>query len=512
MTTTVTMLQTRLGESGSLWTVGNSYAASDAFAAVLISSNLATGTLPKSRSLVPLWGQTDNTGAVTSVVDAGGNVFLTGVGATVSILGDSITQENYEQTSTTITERSLWFSQANSLLGQRMVLTNNAGVSGETAAQILARVQANGTGLGVGFGGIGQAGVAVTTSPSPLYGSPRFVFIHAGVNDIYGGSLSALEIWTTIKQIIQAVINGGAIPVVLTVMPVTTGTVGYTTARAVVHLAVNDYIRSYCTANKKAILIDAFAAMVDPTNASVACVNGVTRDSKQHPNNLGGLMVARAIQSVMQNLIPPVGILPSSNAATYALDPAITQILPNPLLTGTAAITATGYSGTTAGSTLGNGNFVRGGTPTCVLSAVTRADGYGQNIKFVPTFSAANDSLEVRFPTQHASVVAGGKYIAVCEITVTGPSGVALTAAHNLQGVQLYIQCTTDAVNNFSYAEGRASTDVALVGSFTKVLRTPVLTVPAGSTTVFRPNLAIYGAGIGSPEIQLGRIGLIRVG
>lgn len=75
MTTTVTMLQTRLGENGSLWTVGNSYAASDAFAAVLISSNLATGTLPKSRGLVPLWGQTDNTGAVASVVDGAGNSY-----------------------------------------------------------------------------------------------------------------------------------------------------------------------------------------------------------------------------------------------------------------------------------------------------------------------------------------------------------------------------------------------------------------------------------------------------
>ena len=79
MTTTVTMLQTRLGENGSLWTIGNSYAASDAFAAVLISSNLATGTLPKSRGLVPLWGQTDNTGAVASVVDAAGNTTLLNV-------------------------------------------------------------------------------------------------------------------------------------------------------------------------------------------------------------------------------------------------------------------------------------------------------------------------------------------------------------------------------------------------------------------------------------------------
>ena len=89
MTTTVTMLQTRLGENGSLWTVGNSYAASDAFAAVLISSNLATGTLPKSRSLVPLWGQTDTTGAVASLVDGAGNPFASlGPSATFALLPD----------------------------------------------------------------------------------------------------------------------------------------------------------------------------------------------------------------------------------------------------------------------------------------------------------------------------------------------------------------------------------------------------------------------------------------
>lgn len=46
MTITVTMLQTRRGEDGTLWLAGSQYGASDAFAAVLISSNLATGTLP----------------------------------------------------------------------------------------------------------------------------------------------------------------------------------------------------------------------------------------------------------------------------------------------------------------------------------------------------------------------------------------------------------------------------------------------------------------------------------
>jgi len=47
MTVTVTMLQTRRGEGGATWTVGNSYQATDGFAAFLITSNLATGVLPQ---------------------------------------------------------------------------------------------------------------------------------------------------------------------------------------------------------------------------------------------------------------------------------------------------------------------------------------------------------------------------------------------------------------------------------------------------------------------------------
>lgn len=46
MTVTITMLQTRRGEGGATWTAGNSYAASDDFAARMISSNYATGVLP----------------------------------------------------------------------------------------------------------------------------------------------------------------------------------------------------------------------------------------------------------------------------------------------------------------------------------------------------------------------------------------------------------------------------------------------------------------------------------
>lgn len=72
MTTTVTMLQTRRGEDGNQWTAGSSYPASDAFAAMLITANYATGTLPVDRDLVPIMGQTNSAGQVISLASGDG--------------------------------------------------------------------------------------------------------------------------------------------------------------------------------------------------------------------------------------------------------------------------------------------------------------------------------------------------------------------------------------------------------------------------------------------------------
>lgn len=433
-------------------------------------------------------------------------------GVPVSIFGDSITQDNYEGTSATLmVERPRWFSCANALLGQRMRLVQNAGVNGETTAQMLARLQANGPNPGVGVGGSGNASTAVSTSPSPLYGSPKYCYVHGGVNDIYGLGLSASAITANLQAIYTGLRAAGVQPIALTIMAVNSTTVGYSTANVATHLAVNAWIRSYCQANN-IMCVDAFGATVDPTSASVEMASADTRDGKQHPGNRGGLKVGRAIASMMSPLIPARDVLPQSNAATIALDASLPQLLTNPLLTGTAAITATGYSGTTAGSNLANANFVRSGSASAVLSAITRADGFGQNIKMACTFTASGETLEFRAPSMHANAVVGAQYVAACEVLVTGPSGAALAAADNLQGVQLYIQYNDGTTNYFCYAQGRATTDVAYVGSYTMTLMTPVFTLPAGGTpTTFRPNLTIYGAGAGNPEVQFGRIGLIRV-
>lgn len=67
MTVSVTMLQTRRGEDGELWTVaGSPYAASDAFAAFLIGANLATGSLPQPPQTHLTAAQTTATAALVS--------------------------------------------------------------------------------------------------------------------------------------------------------------------------------------------------------------------------------------------------------------------------------------------------------------------------------------------------------------------------------------------------------------------------------------------------------------
>lgn len=81
MPITVTMLQTRQGEGGSLWTVGNSYSASDAFGSYLITSNLATGSMPA----VPVTGISPAVAtAITALVSKDG---ITGVWRQVPAAG-----------------------------------------------------------------------------------------------------------------------------------------------------------------------------------------------------------------------------------------------------------------------------------------------------------------------------------------------------------------------------------------------------------------------------------------
>lgn len=426
------------------------------------------------------------------------------------IIGDSRVQFNVDQTNTAITQRPRWFTFMNALLGQRFELVNNAGVAGETAQQVLNRVL--NSNYGVGFGVNGSVSVTPTSNPGIGFDC-EYVFLNVGTNDIFGASATAAATYAITEQICDIIRKTGKVLVLSSVIAPNSSLSGYSNAKAAELVKYNQLLQKYSSENDGVYFVDTFGSVVSPSSAVIETPAGYLYDSN-HENNLGGYLEAKAYVSVLSGIVPArTGLLASSNAATSALDASIPQLQQNPLNTGTAAITATGYSGTTANNQLANANFVRGGGATAVLSSVTRPDGYGQNIKFACTFTANGDSLELRGNSYHAQVAAGENYFAACEVKYTGPSGADLVAANNLKGVYLSIQATVGGTNYFVQDMFIASSDVAMIASNTLVLKTPILTIPAGSVTVFRMNVTIIGAGVstGSPEVEIGRMAIWKV-
>ncbi len=100
MPITVTMLQTRRGEDGTLWTAaGSPYVASDAFGSYLIGAGLATGTIPQPArtSLAPA-----EAAAAQALVSQDGNnqaaaiVAQTTQGASLLVVSDSILAQSFD--------------------------------------------------------------------------------------------------------------------------------------------------------------------------------------------------------------------------------------------------------------------------------------------------------------------------------------------------------------------------------------------------------------------------------
>lgn len=442
---------------------------------------------------------------------------------TVVIFGDSLTQDcQYQTAAGVIANRPRWFSIANALLGQRLTLINNAGYNGDFTSGINVAANPNALGMlarlnlaqyGVGFGQNGQEATGTLLYPGVLFNNPAIVFVLGGTNDIFStnppNSFSFITAnLTTIYNQIRAT---GAFVVAMTIPPAYNTSSNYNNATVALLLAVNDWIRNYARTTPGIILVDAFAAMVNPTDSTyVQAPLTYYRDGAIHPNNVGGFAIAQKIVTALSGVIAPtLETLPTSNVATYA-NFGSTQLIDNPLLTGSAAIVASGWSGNGPG--VNPPTYNTQGGATCVGSIAARADGYGNEFSVAVTTSNTGDGLYVLWPDVHARTVVGGTYYATMECAVTGPSGAALVTSNNFAGLQLCIQYNNGSQNYFNYDwYYNAGFDRPWgFGNFTVTLRTPPITINQGAATTFRMFLLSYGQGAGGHVIGIGRVGLIR--
>jgi hypothetical protein len=449
---------------------------------------------------------------VTPYVSGVNGQFYGAPGRRIVIVGDSRTQQNYDQTATAITGRPRWFCWAQCLSGQRLDLINNAGVNGQFVSDMLARLYNSSS--GAGFGALGDASTAVTSAPGALGFITDYVAFYGGYNDLFGNGTSAATTYATAVQILNAIVNSGATLIICTVAPPSSAASGYSAAKARELRLYNNLLRDYANTHRGVYLADFYSAVVNPTSASLEGAATDYRDGTIHENNRGGYKEGKVFSTLIQSLVPPrTELLPVSNAETIALDASIPLLMVNPLLTGTAAISATGFSGTTAGSNLANANFVTGGTMSTVLSAVAQRQGYGSAIRMTCTASANNDSAEIRFPTVHSSLVVGGTYIAVCEIGYTGAAAAALATTDNFRGPQAYFQYTDAGGNQFSWDMAiQNASDVALFDSNILTMRTRPFTVPQGAVpTLARLNVSAIASGAGTFVVDVSRPTIIRI-
>jgi lysophospholipase L1-like esterase len=442
-----------------------------------------------------------------------------GFGIGIVIAGDSITEENYVSANGTYSPQARYWPIANALTGQKFRLLNNAGYSGDTVTAsgiypgLLARLESADTGLGT---------PAVRGAlPGVLPFDPHAVVVHIGLNNLYRDQETADAVTPKLRQVFDAVRSGGSRLIACTLIAVNNSTGNYATAIAH-HLAVNAWIRNYARTTPGVELCDWFAVTVNPTDTSfIQGAAGDYRDGALHPNNRAGYRMGKELARALNKAFPGTAptVLPVSNLQTIATAAAAgvlpVNLLPNPLLTGTAAAPNGGNAAITGNVpssptfSLSAGSAVTAAT----FSVVARDDGYGQDIVCDATVNAggAQAFVQVAWPTQHANAVVGGVYEAECELAIQGASGSGNPT--NVAGATLRLQYNPGGVNQFADSLFyNSASDGAFPEAATLVHRTAQVTyTTATGVTNFRPFVIVNFSAAGTARFRIGRVAMDRV-
>jgi lysophospholipase L1-like esterase len=372
---------------------------------------------------------------------------------TIVLFGDSITGKNCTGTSgsSTYIENTGWFHWANSILGQPFVVTNCAGVGGNTTTQMLARIQTD-----------------------VIAFKPGWVTVMGGNNDIASSFTSATTI-ANLKAIYAALNAAGIKIVAATITPNVNYTAG---AQQTAWAAINAWLREYAKTQNNFILWDAAAVLIDATNANVVTLAGMTSDGV-HPSATGGYLLGKSLAAVLLPFVSAPAVLPTWNS-----DPG--NMLVNGLSTGSAGTPMYGSTGTAA-----TGWVLANNGTSCVGSQTSRTDGLGAVQIAAGTGTTVICSYQQILSTGFA---AGDQLWAQAEIM-----------AGSTNGVELYVNLQP---SNTNYSYLLATTDYLLNQTLPHlVLRLPVFTVPAGTTTLY---VKVQGYGT-SGSTQVGRVELRRV-
>ena len=222
-------------------------------------------------------------------------------GNRVAFLGDSTTISHYGA------NMDAWPDYAAILSNQRIRYTVNAGVSGNTSAQMLARIQAD-----------------------VIAKAPNVCIVDAGINDL-GMSVPFATFKANIAEIVRLLRTAGIAPVLTTILPQ-----GNTALKLPYITTWNLWLKLYAESQGIPIL-DFYPITVDPATGTYRA--GMDSGDGVHPSTLGYYTMGKYVADTLGPLLPVYSPPLAQAQSTY--DTA--NLAPSPMfLTGTAG-TPTGW-------------------------------------------------------------------------------------------------------------------------------------------------------------------------
>ena len=209
-------------------------------------------------------------GAITAILD-GSYSTIRRVGNRAVFLGDSNTF-GYNQSGENYPDATCLYSKG------QIVKVKNAGVSGQTTAQIAARVQADVIAL-----------------------NPNICFVMAGTNDITD-SVNLLAVENTYKTgILDPLLAAGITPIICSVLPN-----NYSTARAGAVIRLNSWLRRQA-ATLGVPYVDFHGAFVDPaTGGWLTTYHSAEVGDTLHANAVGYRVMGKIAADTVANFLPRI--------------------------------------------------------------------------------------------------------------------------------------------------------------------------------------------------------------
>lgn len=304
-------------------------------------------------------------------------------------------------------------------------------------------------------------------------GDHHIAFVMTGMNDIYSSGLDLATIKHHVVALLRAVAQRAARVVVLTVPPRTSADGQWSSAKQIIHTALNQWLLQYARA-EGFYAVDTWRATQDgATYVNAAATNpdplAAMMFDNTHPSGRGALAIANAVKPIVDVLLPVSPWLPAHKD----------QLGANGYNLLTDSDFATDSAGVATSWVVSDSAASMSVTPTVESRTVAdHGDAVGRNQVLTINYGGASGTASTRFRRNnvHGLLTPGKRCMFRCNFSVTGATG--------LVGLDLAMFGTTASTFWQIYGPVQDTNADPVTGAFSGVMFTPIVTVPSNLTDV----------------------------